>query len=163
MNLTIAEQNYYETILTAINQQLAQFSPALQASSQPYVTALSEKGIIQMLTLLPYWLNDILPISADVSQQLGLAQFYTSWYYHAQDDLLDDTAEAHLILGGHLALLKAVEIYDRLGVTTMPAWAEFNRLTQRSAESYALEVSTRFTEFSKITADQAAHFNQEFI
>ena len=162
MNLTLIEQEKYGAIIEAVQSYLHTLSPKLQAIAQPYVAALSRRGFIQMMSLLPSWLTDLLPVAPEVSHHLGVAHFYTCWYYHAQDDLLDAETPAATLLGGHLALLKLVDLYSELGVAGTPCWAEFQQLTQTSAETYALELTTRFKTPEELTPAQLAVLTVEF-
>jgi hypothetical protein len=162
MELTLTEQEKYGAIIDAVQSYLHILSPDLQAITQPYVTALSRRSFIQMMSLLPDWVTDLLPVAPEVSHRLGLAHFYTCWYYHAQDDLLDAETPAATLLGGHLALLKLVDLYSELGVTGTPCWAEFQQLTRTSAQTYALELSTRFKTPGELTPAQLAVWTVEF-
>lgn len=163
MDLTLIEQEKYGAIIEAVQNYLHTLSPELQAVAHPYVIALSQRSFIRMMSLLPDWLTDLLPVTPEVSHRLGLAHFYTCWYYHAQDDLLDAETPAATLLGGHLALLKLVDLYSELGVTGAPCWAEFQQLTQTSAETYALEMSTRFKTPDELSPAQLAVLTVEFL
>lgn len=163
MELTPAEQQHYQTILAEVQAYLETLAPPLQTLCRSYVTPLRERSFIQMMSLLPFWLSDIVPTPPQVVQQLGLAHFYTCWYYHAQDDLLDEETPAATLLGAHLALLKMVEIYEALGLTTSSVWAEFQRLTHTSAETYAVEMQSRFTTLTELTPARLTPFNVAFV
>ena len=134
MDLTPTERQRYQAILTDVHHYLDTLTPPLRTICRAYFTPLSERNFIQMMSLLPYWLADQLSTTPPVCHQLGLAHFYCCWYYHAQDDLLDQETPAGTMLGAHLALLKMVELYEGLGLTTTPAWSTFQRLSQTSAE-----------------------------
>jgi hypothetical protein len=163
MDLTSAEQQYYQAILAEVETYLETLAPPLQVLCRSYVTPLRERSFIQMMSLLPYWLADIVPTPPQRSHQLGLAHFYTCWYYHAQDDLLDEETPAATLLGAHLALLKMVEIYEALGLTTSEVWHEFQRLSHISAETYAVEMQSRFTTLTELTPARLAPFTVDFV
>ncbi|MEM7348119.1 MAG: hypothetical protein AAF485_28135 [Chloroflexota bacterium] len=163
MDLTSVEQTRYQSILANVQSYIDSLAPTLQTICQSYLAPLSEREFIQMMSLLPYWSSDIFPLSDEVYHQLGVAHFYICWYYHTQDDLLDEEAAPGTVLGAHLALLKAVEIYEMLGVVNSPCWPTFQSFTQTSAETYALEVDTHFKALTDITTEQLAAYNVEFV
>jgi hypothetical protein len=162
MKFSTTEQKQYESIVADVQAYMQTLAPDLQAVSQTYVTALIEREFVQMMSLLPYWLTDLLPVSAEVAHRLGVAHFYICWYYHAQDDLVDNETPATTILGAHLALLKAVEVYETLGLTRSPCWTDFQRLAHLSAETYALEMKTRFTCLCELNLDNLEVFTLRF-
>jgi hypothetical protein len=94
---------------------------------------------------------------------MGLANFYTGWYYHAQDDLLDGQGAASGWLVGHSVFSQIIETYRALDLIHTPVWPEFQQLGQRSANAYALEWQQRFSGVGALTADQLAAFSLEFI
>ncbi|NIV02570.1 MAG: hypothetical protein GWN55_14820 [Phycisphaerae bacterium] len=162
MKFSTTEQKQYEAIVADVQAYLQTLAPDLRTVSQTYVTALIEREFVQMMCLLPYWLTDLLPVSAEVAYRLGIAHFYICWYYHAQDDLLDNETPATTMLGAHLALLKAIEVYETLGLTRSPCWTDFQRLAHLSAETYALEMKTRFAHLSELNLDNLEIFTLRF-
>ena len=163
MDLIPLEQDKYQAILTDVHLYLDTLSPPLRAICHSYIGPLSERAFVKMMSLLPYWLVDCLQTDEGVNHQLGLAHFYCCWYYHAQDDLLDEETSTATVLGAHLALLKMVEIYQGLGVTTSSVWSEFQRLSQTSAETYALEMTSRFRTLDELTLERLAGLTLTFV
>lgn len=157
----IQKQNY-QKVIDEVNGYLNNLAPPLQTKSHHYINALSKRDIVQTLTLLPYYLQDILSVSLDVCHQLALAQFYTCWYYHVQDDLLDAETETTMLLGGHLALLKMVGIYQALALNNSPYWQFMQNLLQQSAETYALEMEYRFDCLEDLTLADLTPFTLDF-
>ena len=158
-----ADLTRYQAILAEIHSYVDSFAPPLQAMARPFFERLAQGEFSQVVALLPYWLADILPVAPEVSHWLGIAHLYGWWYYAAQDELLDHEAPPAALLGGHLALLKMIEIYQRLGVAHAACWADFARLALISAEFYAVELQTRFTHLAELTPNRLSLLNVEFI
>ncbi|MBA3468804.1 MAG: hypothetical protein H0T53_04080 [Herpetosiphonaceae bacterium] len=146
----------YELIIACLRAEIAAFPPALRTLVQPDLDALTPGEFSQVAALLPHWLSDLAPVSAEVARQLGLAQLYGWWYYWVQDDLLDGAKAPAALLGGHLALLRQVAIYTELGLAATPCWAAFERFNLRSAAGYASELATRFSSLSQLTPELVA-------
>jgi hypothetical protein len=146
----------YEAIIARLNAEIATFPPSLRALAQPDVAALTQGEFSQVTALLPYWLSDLVPVSAEVCLRLGLAHLYGWWYYWVQDELLDGAKAPTALLGGHLALLRMVAIYTELGLTSTPCWVEFERLNLVSAAGYASELTTRFSSMGELTPELVA-------
>ncbi len=81
----MTEQTHYQAIIAEVDHYLDTLADPLQAHSRAYVQGLSQGSFTQMMCLLPYWLQEVLPVSAEVCHRLGTAHFYMSWYYHVQD------------------------------------------------------------------------------
>ncbi len=153
----------YQAIVAEVESYLESFAAPLQAVARPLFETMAQGEFSQVAALLPYWLTDLLPVSPDISHRLGLAQLYFWWYYYIQDELIDSDAPPAALLSGHLALLKAVDTYESLGLTQAPCWADFQRLTLICAETTALELQSRFTTLDELTPDRLAPFTINFL
>jgi hypothetical protein len=157
------EMEHYQAIVAEVESYLDSFAAPLQATARPLFQKMAQGEFSQIAALLPYWLSDLVPISPEVVQCLGVVQLYLWWYYHIQDELLDHNAPPAVLLSGHLALLKAVDIYESLGLPRTPCWADFQRLTLTCAETTARELQTRFTSLDELTSDRLAPFTIDFL
>ncbi|MBN1994868.1 MAG: hypothetical protein JW953_19375 [Anaerolineae bacterium] len=153
----------YQSILAEVEGWLSNLSAPLQAIARPSFESLAEGEFSQVAALLPYWLSDLLPVPAELCHRLGLAQLYFWWYYFVQDELLDRQADPAGLVIAHLALLRTVDIFDGLGLTRVPCWAEFDRLTRTCAEATALELQVRFATLDEITPDRVAAYTLDFV
>jgi len=158
-----SDPEHYQAIVAEIQTYIDNFAPPLRAHARPFFENLARGEFSRVVALLPVWLADLLPVAPDICHQLGVAHLYGWWYYAAQDGLLDGETPAAALLGGHLALLKMVEIYRELGLGTAPCWADFQQLALTSTEFYALELQTRFTALAELTPEQLAPMTIEFI
>lgn len=154
---------HYQAIVAEAAAYLAGWAEPLRGWAQPYFDKLVQGEFSQVIALLPYWLNDLVPTPAAVSHRLGLAHFYFWWYYYLQDELLDEAALPTVLLSAHLVLLKMVETYEVLGVTRLPCWADYLSLAQRSAEAHAVEWQSRFHHVAELTPARLAPLTLDFI
>lgn len=145
------EMARYSAIVREIEAYLDSFALPLQAVSRPVFEGLMQGEMSQVVALLPYWLSDLLPLPDEMIHQLGVAHLYGLWYYDIQDKLLDNEINLTALLGSHLALLKMVEIYTSLGVTTAPCWQRWQEMTLTSANCFAIERQTRFSQLHELT------------
>ena len=157
------EMKGYQAIVAEVEGYLNTLADPLQTMARPFFDTMVQGEFSQVAALLPYWLADLLPVSPETVHRLGLAQLYFWWYYHIQDELLDHNAPSTALLSGHLALLKAVDIYESLGLTRTPCWADFQRLSLTCAETTARELQTRFTSLDELTPDRLAPFTIDFL
>lgn len=155
-------QTAYQQVLDTAFTYINSWRSPLKEETLAFVEPLSESRMVKMMTLMPYGVADLVPTAVPHLQQLALAHLYIAWYYHAQDDLIDSQAEGGVILGAHLALLQAVETYKQLGLMDTPIWPEFWRLTQLSAETYAIEATSHFTHLYELTPERIAPFTTGF-
>ena len=158
-----SDSEHYHAIVAEIYSEIERFAPPLQALARPFFERLTQGEFSRVVALLPAWLADLAPVDPIISHKLGVAHLYGWWYYAVQDDLLDGSAPAAALLGGHLALLKMVETYRALGLVDSPCWADFERLALTSAEHYALELQTRFATLAELTPERLALVTVEFI
>jgi hypothetical protein len=158
-----SDPEHYQAIVAEIQTYIDGFAAPLRAQARPFFENLAQSEFSRVVALLPVWLADLLPVAPNICHQLGVAHLYGWWYYAAQDRLLDGEAPAAALLGGHLALLKMVEIYCEVGLGTAPYWADFQQLALTSAELYALELQTRFTALAELTPAHLAPLTVEFI
>ncbi len=158
-----AEMERYQAIITEAEAYLNTFAPSLQAVTRPLFNKLTQGEFSQVVSLLPYWLSDLLPVALDICHQLGLAHLYFWWYYYVQDGLLDGDASPAALLSGHMALLKMVDMYQDLGVTRATYWPEYHRLALISAETHAVEMQARFTNPAELTPERLAPLTLDFI
>ena len=154
---------HYQAILDEIKTGIDSFPPNLQSSALAFLAFLEPNEFSKVVALLPYWLCDLLPVSSEISHALGVTHLYGWWYYAAQDELLDGTAAPDVMLAAHLALLKMVEGYRMLGVTDAPCWARFEALAGTSAESYTVELQSRFSNLAELTPAQLTPWSSQFI
>ena len=152
MTTTISPQ--YLTTLEHIEQDIRTWPAHLQTEAKRYVALLTTDGFALITALLPYQMRDLLPSSAEITHQLSVAHVYGWWYYRVQDDALDGTTPATDFLCAHLALLKMVDIYTQLGLTTSPCWAKFEAFNQLSAGAYWLEMQSRFSDVTHLQTEQ---------
>jgi hypothetical protein len=158
-----ADSALYAAILADVDAFVAGFAPPMRATLATALEPMRERAFVRMMALLPAMLADLAPVAPDVARRLGLAHFYTGWYYHAQDDLLDGQATADSWLVGHVVFGQIIETYRALDLIHTPVWPEFQRLGHRSANAYALELHQRFAGLGALGADQLAAFSLEFI
>jgi hypothetical protein len=158
-----AGMEQYRAIVAELESYLDTFAPSLQAVARPLFETMIQGEFSQVAALLPFWLSDLLPVPSQISHRLGVAQLFFWWYHFIQDELLDHDAPPAALLSGHLALLKAVEIYETLGLTRAPCWADFHRLALTCAETTALELQTRFRAPEELTPDRLAIFSIDFL
>lgn len=153
----------YQAILDEIQVYLNTFPDKLKPHALPFFEKMVAGEFSQVVALLPYWLTDLLPVSDEICHQLGMAHLYGWWYYYVQDDLLDGDTPATTLLGGHLALIKMIEIYANLGLTASPCWQNFHQLAITSAATYALEINTHFSDLTELTPERLSHWNVDLI
>jgi hypothetical protein len=157
------EMARYSAIVGEIEAYLDTFAPPLQAVSRPVFERLRQGEMSQVVALLPYWLSALLPLPDEIIHQLGVAHLYGFWYYEIQDKLLDNESDFTALLGSHLALLKMVEIYTSLGVTTAPCWQRWQQMALTSANCFAIERQTRFSELQELTPEQLSPWTINFL
>lgn len=157
------EMARYLAIVADIEAYLDTFAPPLQAVSRPVFEGLKQGEMSQVVALLPYWLSDLLPLPDTIIHQLGVAHLYGLWYYEIQDKLLDNQIKQTALLGSHLALLKMVEIYTSLGVTTAPCWQRWQEMALTSANCFAIERQTRFSELQELTPEHLSPWTINFL
>ncbi|OQY47549.1 MAG: hypothetical protein B6242_04715 [Anaerolineaceae bacterium 4572_78] len=162
MEFNSMEMTLYENMLLDVHSYIDSLAMPLRSFCYDYVNKLSHRKIVKTLSLLPYFFHDLMPVDKSILHALITAQFYTCWYYHVQDELLDEQTSATAILGGHLALLKNVAIYDDLGITVAPAWQAMQALMQTSAEAYAIEMENRFQSIQELAMTNLEPFTLEF-
>jgi hypothetical protein len=111
----------------------------LPARCLSFLDRLLAGSFSRIVALLPLWCCELAPVPPATARQLGTAQLFGWWFISAQDDLLDGAAAPADLLGAHLALLQAVEVFRSLGVTELPCWPAFAALAATSAAGYAHE------------------------
>lgn len=158
-----ADMARYAAIISDAEAELSALGPALQAVTRPFFSALAEGEFTQIVVLLPYWLSDLLSLPEPQLRDLALAHLHGWWYYAAQDQLLDGQGQADQLLGGHLALVRMIEGYRRLGLAETPCWQDFLALTATSAEWHAQEWATRFATAADLSPDRLAPWTAELI
>jgi hypothetical protein len=163
VGLTPAEFERYQSFLANVQAFIDGLAPQLRATGRTFFEHHVDGSFSQIAALLPNWLVDLLPVSSEVSYQLGLAQLFGWWYYCAQDALLDGEARAEVLLSAHLAFIRAIDIFRRLGLDAPACWQEFHHLTHLSAAHYALELQTRFADVSELSVDRVALIDVEFL
>lgn len=163
MSVNLDDNQAYKRALNEALAYVNTLNEPLRGTIYQFLEPLSKSSMVKMMTLMPYWVGDLVATDGAVLEQLALAHFYIAWYYHAQDDVIDGQASGEVMLGGHLALLKGVEVYRQLGLTETTLWEEFWRLTELSAETYALETTSHFDALSELTAERLAPFTTEFV
>ncbi|MFC1975954.1 hypothetical protein ACFLXQ_06110 [Chloroflexota bacterium] len=157
------EMECYQAIVAEVENYLHTLADPLQTMARPFFDRLVQGEFSQVAALLPYWLSDLLPVSPEIVHRLGVAQLYFWWYHYIQDELIDHNADPATLLSGHLALLQAVDIYESLGLTRAPCWAEFHRLARTCAETTAVELQTRFMSLAELTPERLAPFTVDFL
>jgi hypothetical protein len=153
----------YAAILADVEGFVAGFAPPLRTILASALEPMRERAFVRLMALLPAYLADLAPVAPETARRLGLANFYTGWYYHAQDDLLDGQATADTWLVGHLVFAQAIETYRTLDLIHTPVWPEFQHLGHRSANAYAQELHQRFAGLDALSAEQLAAFSLDFI
>ncbi len=154
------DQAQYQAVCGLIEADLAALPEGLAQSLQEQFSAFKQGKFSQIAALLPWWLRTQFPLAMPLYAQLGAAQLYGWWYYWAQDQILDGDGEASLLLGGHLALLRQVELYTELGVVQSPIWPLFRQLTLESALGHQQELRYRLSRLSQLSFEQLASFDQ---
>ena len=157
------EQEYYQAILTEIRASLNAFPADFRSDIHSFFDRLAQGDFSQVVALLPHYLSDLLPLPAEILRQLGAAHLYGWWYYYVQDELLDGAAPPANLLGGHLALLKMLDIYTKLGLPHTPCWQDFQRLSLISAAAYAREMKTRVASLAELTPERLRLWNVDLI
>lgn len=157
------EMARYLAIVGEIEAYLDTFAPPLQAVSRPVFERLRQGEMSQVVSLLPYWLSDLLPLPDEIIHQLGVAHLYGFWYYEIQDRLLDNESDLTALLGSHLALLKMVDIYTSLGVTTAPCWQRWQQMALTSANALAIERQSRFSSLQELTEAHTSPWTITFL
>jgi hypothetical protein len=158
-----ADSALYAAILADVEGFVESFAPPLRTILAAALAPMRERAFVRLAALLPAHLADLVPVAPDISRRLGLANFYTGWYYHAQDDLLDGQATADSWLVGHVVFAQAIETYRALDLIHTPVWPEFQHLGHRSANAYAQELHQRFAGLDALSAEQLAAFSLDFI
>jgi hypothetical protein len=158
-----ADSALYAAILADVDGFVEGFAPPMRSLLATSLLPMRERAFVRLMALLPAYLADLAPVAPETARRLGLANFYTGWYYHAQDDLLDGQAAASDWLVGHIVFAQIVETYRGLDLIHTPVWPEFQHLGHRSANAYALELRQRFAGLGGIDAEQLAAFDIEFI
>jgi hypothetical protein len=153
----------YQAIVAEVGSYLNTLAEPLQTMARSFFDGMVRGEFSQVAALLPHWLSDLLPVSTETAHCLGVAQLYFWWYHYIQDELIDHDADPAALLSGHLALLQAIEIYESLGLTRAPCWAEFQRLARTCAENTAVELQTRFTSLEELTPERLAPFTIDFL
>jgi hypothetical protein len=139
----MADHSTDTAVSAAINAAVVAFAQALPeplpARCLPFLDRLLAGSFSRIAALLPFWCCDLAPVPPATARHLGTAQLFGWWFISAQDDLLDGAAAPADLLGAHLALLRAVELFRTLGVTELPCWPAFAALAATSAAGYAHE------------------------
>ncbi|OQY28053.1 MAG: hypothetical protein B6243_12455 [Anaerolineaceae bacterium 4572_5.2] len=157
------EREHYQAVLAEIRACLDAFPPDFQSDIRSFFDRLAQGEFSQVVVLLPYYLSDLLPLSAETLRKLSAAHLYGWWYYYVQDELLDGDAPPADLLGAHLALLKMLDIYTELGLPNAPCWKDFQRLSLNSAAAYAREMKTRFASLAELTPERLRLWNPGLI
>lgn len=140
-HLTSTDAAAYTALVTDLTSFVHTLPAPLPTLCLPLTERLCAGSFSPIAALLPTWLSDLVPITPHQARHLGLAQLCGWWFVSVQDDLLDGAAAPHDLLGAHLALLHAVEIFRRLGVPELPCWPAFAQLAATTAAGYATEIS----------------------
>ena len=158
-----ADSALYAAILADVDGFVDGFASPMRSLLVSSLLPMRERAFVRLMALLPAYLADLAPVAPETARRLGLANFYTGWYYHAQDDLLDGQAAASDWLVGHVVFAQIVETYRTLDLIHTPVWPEFQHLAHRSANAYALELRQRVASLDALTPEQLAAFDVEFI
>lgn len=134
-----ASEALYAAVTTGVWNFVATLPDPLPAQCAPRLAQVLAGSFSRIAALLPHWLSDLAPVPPEQSHALGLAQLCGWWFISAQDDLLDGAGAPIELLGAHLALLHAVELFRRLGLAERPSWMRFAELAATSAAGYAAE------------------------
>lgn len=138
--LSPADEASYAPLAAEVRAFVATLDAPLAALCSPFLDRLLAGEFARMVALLPLWLSDLLPISANCAARLGVAQLFGWWYTAARDSALDSAAPPATTLGGGLALLRALAIYAELGASDLTL---LTRLEARAAAAYARELASR--------------------
>jgi hypothetical protein len=142
-------------ITAEVRAFVAGLDEPLRGLCAPFVEELLAGEFTLIAALLPAWLCDLLPVREETARRLGAAQLFGWWYGAARDAALDGAAPPAVILGGGLALLRALAIYAELGAPALPL-AE--ALERRAALAYAHELAGR-PGASALTPAHLAHWS----
>lgn len=141
----------YEATCARARELVAGFPPHLQALAAPRLTPWAESPFSGVVTLLPYWVDDLLeednsPADPQLSSQpmetqtLGLACLLGWWSYLIQDELLDgDLARADLLPLSMALHAAALRLLQRLLPGDPVFWDAFGALSLAMAEAHCWE------------------------
>ena len=149
--LKLDDSAHYRAAVSEGEAFIRSLGPALRNTIAPYFAELVKGEFTQVVVLLPSWLDDLLPVSVGQLHDLAVAHLYGWWYYDVQDRLLDGQGTPELLLGGHLALVRMLEMYRKLGLHRTPCWSELMKMMATSAERYAQECATHFNTVSELS------------
>jgi hypothetical protein len=155
--------HHYATIQGLIEARLKALPSPLPALCLPSFQSLASREFSQIAALLPYMLNDQLPVSEAQLLGLGQAGLLAWWYGHLYDDLLDGEGVIHTPVLAQIALTEALEAYRTLVLAPTPAWRELHNSLAVSAAAHAREVQSRFTTLSELDAAQLALWDQQLL
>lgn len=157
------ENPHFQASVTAVRQLITTWPDPLRGRASAFFEHQLHGVPMQIITLLPYLVHELIPTPTAALAPLSEAHLLAAWYYHAQDDLLDEQHDPTVMLGAHMALLEAIHRYEQLGLATAACWPQFFALAQRASQAYTQEWLGRFTQLNQLTADQLAPFTPEFI
>ena len=163
MDCPMEENPHFQASVTAVRQLISTWPDPLRGRASDFFERQLHGIPMQIITLLPYLVHELIPTPTAALAPLSEAHLLAAWYYHAQDDLLDEQHDPTVMLGAHIALLEAIRRYEQLGLATAACWPQFFALAQRASQAYTQEWLGRFTQLNQLTADQLAPFTPEFI
>jgi hypothetical protein len=155
--------HYYETIHGLIEARLRALPSPLPALCLPSFSSLTSGEFSQIAALLPWMINDLLPVSEEHLLNLGQAGLLAWWYGHLYDDLLDGEGTAYTPVLAQIALTEAFEAYRGLGIGPTPVWQELLTSLTVSAAAHAREVQSRFTILGELGIAQLALWDQQLL
>jgi hypothetical protein len=154
---------HFQATVTAVRDLISTWPNPLQEHGRAFFEEQLPGLPMQIITTLPYLIHELIPTPPAHLAPLSEAHLLAAWYYHAQDDLLDEQHKPTIMLAGHVALLEAIRRYEELGLTTAACWPQFFTLAQRASQAYTQEWLGRFTAIHELTAEQLAPFTLDFI
>ncbi|MDA0242850.1 MAG: hypothetical protein OT477_05500 [Chloroflexi bacterium] len=154
---------HFQATVTAVRDLIATWPSPLRNHALEFFERQLPGLPMQIITLLPYLVHELIPTPTAALAPLSEAHLLAAWYYHAQDDLLDEQHDPTIMLGGHMALLEAIRRYEGLGLASAACWPQFFTLAERASQAYTQEWLGRFGDVSELTAEKLEPFTLDFI
>ncbi len=158
-----SDRELYAAVIQHLRSTADSYPEPIRTNAQQLIAELATGEFSRIVTLLPYWLQDLLPVPTSVCFQLSVAHIYGWWYYWTQDEIIDESRPPAMLLTGHLALQQMLEIYAQLGLPASPCWPHFNTLAITSANAYTQEVATRFQAWDELTVERLQTINSDLV
>jgi hypothetical protein len=137
------DERRYNELAGELRMFAAALPEPLPTLCGPFLEELLGGSFARIVALLPSWLTELLPVPEAAAMRLGAAQLFGWWHVALRDGVLDGQMTPDALLGGQLALLRALDIYRELGAMELPSWPRLAELERRAAAAYAREVASR--------------------